>query len=135
MMRVLPEREGFTLIELLIVIVIMGVLAMIAVSLFWRAKDRGIEASLQADLKQAAIQQESYFNANMAYSPDIAGLTDFQPSPGVVLSMAYAGSDGWAATTSHPAITGTRCGLIVGTAPAGAADPADDVGIVKCTSE
>lgn len=130
-----PRREGFTLIELLIVIVIMGILAAIAVSLFWRVKDRGIESSLQSDLKSVATQQEQYFMTNHAYAPNTGALGDYSGSPGVVVTVTYAGTDGWAGISTHGSIPNVRCGLIVNTAPAGAADPATEVGIVQCTSE
>ena len=134
-MRKLPKRDGFTLIELLITIVIISILAMIAVTLFWRAKDRGLEASLQADLKTAAVQQEMYFGSIGTYASTPATLPDFQPSPGVNVAITYAAADGWAAVTTHPSITGTTCGYMNGEAPAGSALPATTAGIVMCTSQ
>jgi prepilin-type N-terminal cleavage/methylation domain-containing protein len=131
----LPKREGFTLIELLIVIVIMGVLAAIAVSLFWRVKDRGLETSLQSDLKTVATQQEEYFSRHSAYASATGDIPDYTGSPGVVVTINYAGTDGWAGQAMHPGIPNVRCGLMVGTAPSGSADPATSVGIVQCTSE
>jgi prepilin-type N-terminal cleavage/methylation domain-containing protein len=130
-----PKRDGFTLIELLIVIVIMGVLAAVAVSLFWRVKDRGLESSLQSDLKTVATQQEDYFMRHSAYAPSTGSIPDYTGSPGVVVTINYAAADGWAGQATHPGIPNVRCGLIVGTAPAGSADPATSVGIVQCTSE
>lgn len=134
-MRRLPKREGFTLIELLITIVIISVLAAIAITLFWRAKDRGLESSLQSDLKTVAVQQESYFGSQRAYASSLGDLPDFDASPGVVLAITYAAADGWAGTTVHPSISGTRCGLMIGDAAAGSADPADRPGIVMCTHQ
>ena len=134
-MRLHPTRDGFTLIELLITIVIISVLAGIAVTLFWRAKDRGLEASLQADLRTAAVQQEQYFEANRTYASTPTSLPDFDSSPGVTMSITYAGADGWAAVTTHPTIAGTRCGLIFGSAPAGSAHPATTPGVIACTNE
>ena len=131
----LPKREGFTLIELLIVIVIMGVLATIAMSLFWRAKDRGLQSSLQSDLKTAATQQEEYFMSHNAYASSSADIPDFTTSPGVNVNIVYSGTDGWAGVATHPSIVNVRCGLIIGSAPAGAADPATTPGIVMCTAE
>jgi len=130
-----PKREGFTLIELLIVIVIMGVLAAIAVSLFWRVKDRGLESSMQSDLKTVATQQEQYFMKYSAYASNPSAMPDFTGSPGVLVTIDYAAADGWAGQSTHASIPNVRCGLIVGTAPAGAGDPATSVGIVQCTSE
>ena len=130
-----PTRGGFTLVELLITIVIVSVLAGIAVTLFWRAKDRGLEASLQSDLRTAAVQQEQYFEANRTYASLPSAMPDFDSSPGVAMSITYAEADGWAAVTTHPTIAGTRCGLMVGNAPAGSADPATAPGVVACTSE
>ena len=130
----LPKRDGFTLIELLITIVIISILAMIGVTLFWRAKDRGLEASLQSDLKTVAVQQEIYFGSQHIYAATPGTLDGFQPSPGVNVAITYAAADGWAAVTTHPSISGSRCGILMGAAPVGSADPANATGIVMCTS-
>ncbi|HEX6135807.1 MAG TPA: prepilin-type N-terminal cleavage/methylation domain-containing protein [Longimicrobiales bacterium] len=133
-MRVLPRREGFTLIELMIVIVIIGILAMIAVSLFWNVKDRGLGASMQSDLKTAATQQELYFSAHSTYASSAAALTDFHPSPGVVLTINYGQADGWAGITTHVSLPpGVQCGLAVNGALLSDAPPATTHGVVACT--
>ena len=132
-MRLLPKREGFTLIELLIVIVIIGILAMIAVSVFWNVKDRGLQASLQADLKTAATQQELYFAAHDTYAATRADLTQLATSPGVDLNITYGAPDGWAAITTHAALGSAACALIMNNAPAGSAPPAVTPGVIACT--
>jgi prepilin-type N-terminal cleavage/methylation domain-containing protein len=130
-MRRLPTREGFTLIELLMVIVIIGLLATIAMQVFWRAKNRGFEAAMQSDLKSAAVHQERYFEKHVTYAPSDANLTDFAASPGVTLSITYAQSDGWAGIVTHVSAM-RNCGLLVGAAPAGSAGPATAPGVVEC---
>jgi prepilin-type N-terminal cleavage/methylation domain-containing protein len=135
MMRERRTREGFTLIELMVTIVIVSILAMIGVSIFWRAKDRGLEASLQTDLRAAAVQQELYFESNQIYAANTASLSGFAPTPGVNIAFTYVATDGWAGIATHPSITGTRCGLLIGSAPAGSADPANATGIVMCTTQ
>ncbi|HEX6308351.1 MAG TPA: prepilin-type N-terminal cleavage/methylation domain-containing protein [Longimicrobiales bacterium] len=132
-MRVLPRREGFTLIELMIVIVIIGILAMIAVSLFWRVKDRGIQASMQADLKNAAAQQEIYYSSYLAYAPTAMYLASYNTSPGVSLTVTYSGPDGWAGVVTHASVPAAQCGLAVNSAPIASAPPALQSGIVACT--
>lgn len=132
-MRLLPRREGFTLIELLIVIVIIGILAMIAVSVFWNVKDRGLQASLQADLKTAATQQELYFAAHDTYAPTRADLTQLATSPGVDLNITYGAPDGWAGITTHAALGSAACALMMNNAPAGSAPPAVTPGVIECT--
>jgi prepilin-type N-terminal cleavage/methylation domain-containing protein len=130
-MRRLPKREGFTLIELLMVIVIIGVLAVIATSVFWRAKNRGFEAAMQSDLKSASVYQEHYFESNRTYAPTTADLPTFVTSEGVTVQITYAAHDGWAAVATHSG-AGRRCGLFIGAAPANLATPADEPGIVQC---
>ena len=132
-MRVLLRREGFTLIELLIVIVIIGILAMIATSLFWNVKDRGLQASMQSDLKSAATQQELYFAANNSYAPATADLLEFTPSPGVVLTINYGMPDGWAGVVTHLSLATAQCGLAINNAPLASASPATIPGVISCT--
>ncbi|MGH7465130.1 MAG: prepilin-type N-terminal cleavage/methylation domain-containing protein, partial [Longimicrobiales bacterium] len=123
----------FTLIELLIVIVIIGILAMIATSVFWNVKDRGLQASLQADLKTAATQQELYFAANDSYAPTRADLTELATSPGVLLTITYGAADGWAGITTHAGLASAACALMMNNAPPGSAPPAVTPGVIECT--
>jgi prepilin-type N-terminal cleavage/methylation domain-containing protein len=132
-MRALPTREGFTLIELLIVIVILGILAMISISLFWGVKDRGLQASMQQDLKTAATQQELYHASYNTYAAATADLAGFDPSPGVVLTITYGAPNGWAGIVTHNSLVAAQCGLAVNAAPVTDAPPATESGIVACT--
>lgn len=134
-MRRLPTREGFTLVELLITIVIVGILAMIAVSQFWSAKDRGLETTMQADLKTFAVQQESYYTVHSRYASSPQNIALYSASPGVQLTITYAAADGWAATTTHPSVPNAVCGFYFGQAPADMGAPASAPGIVQCTPQ
>ena len=66
--------EGFTLIELLVVIIIIGILAAIAIPVFLNQRQKGWEAAVQSDLRNAATAQETYLTENAAYTTDIAAL-------------------------------------------------------------
>jgi prepilin-type N-terminal cleavage/methylation domain-containing protein len=131
-MRAQRKRGGFTLIELLITIVIVGILATIAMAMLWRSKDRSLIATLQGDLKVAAVHQETYFSKHYGYAPVPDSLTEFSASPGVTVTVTHRASDGWAGIAEHVSLTGQRCGLLVGAAPVGSADPALVSGVVTC---
>ncbi|MEX0907449.1 MAG: prepilin-type N-terminal cleavage/methylation domain-containing protein [Gemmatimonadota bacterium] len=131
-MRNLPKREGFTLIELLIVIVIISILATIAISAFWRIKNRGFEASLQSDLRNLAIQQEQYFEFYQEYADSPDDLTLLEQSPGVTVLINYAAADGWAGVATHLSMPDRHCGMLIGDAPVGDGGPADTPGRVQC---
>jgi prepilin-type N-terminal cleavage/methylation domain-containing protein len=127
----LPRRAGFTLIELLLVIVIVGLLAGIATSVFWRARYHGFEAAMQSDLKAASVQQEHYFGRHGTYAATYGALPDYSTSPGVSIEITYAQMDGWAAVATHLSAT-RRCAILIGAAPATSAPPAAEPGIVQC---
>lgn len=130
MMRV--TRKGFTLIELLITIVILGILATFAIQTYFKARNQGLAASLESDLKTAAVQQEYYYASHYTYAADPDSLSNFYTSPGVTLTITYAAADGWAGVTTHGSLLNVECGLLNGGAPAGSAGPATEIGLVKC---
>lgn len=126
------RRPGFTLLELMTVMIIIGLLAAIAISRFWSVKERAYRASVKNDLRTAAIQQERYFDKNMAYASNASDLPDFSDSPGVTITITWAANSGWAGTALHTSMPGQFCGYFMGPAPAGAAAPATSPGEIKC---
>ena len=78
--------EGFTLIELLVVIIIIGILAAIAIPVFLNQREKGWEAAVQSDLRNAATAQETWLTQNDTYSDDVADLTDTVNGVGLKLS-------------------------------------------------
>ena len=128
----MKRRPGFTIIEMLTVVIILGLLAVIAISRFWAAKDRTYFASLKSDLRTVAIQQERYFSKSNAYASDPNDLPDIAFSPGVTVTMKWTDPSGWAATAEHESMLGRLCGYFTGPAPAGIAEPATDPGSIAC---
>jgi type IV pilus assembly protein PilA len=126
------KRAGFTLIELMTVLVILGLLAGIAVSRFWTVKERAYKVSVRADLRNVVTQQERYFGPNQAYAPDAALLSDFQPSPGVTITVTWSSNLGWAGIAEHASLPGERCGYFIGPAAGGVAAPATTAGVIMC---
>ena len=100
-------EEGFTLIELLVVIIIIGILAAIAIPVFLNQREKGWEAAVQSDLRNAATAQETWLTQNDEYTLDLADLTgdpaDLTTTPGVGLKLSdpknYAKDAAGVATT------------------------------------
>jgi type IV pilus assembly protein PilA len=72
--KAMDEREeGFTLIELLVVIIIIGILAAIAIPVFLNQRQKGYDAQVKADLRNAATAEETYLTDNpTTYTTDLS---------------------------------------------------------------
>lgn len=128
----MKRRPGFTILELLTVLVILGLLAVIAVTRLWAVKDRSYRAAVKSDLRTITVQQERYFAKNMAYASDVMILPDITMSPGVSVTVTWTAPDGWAATAEHASLAPQNCGYFTGAAPAGVAEPATQAGVIVC---
>ncbi len=114
------RRRGFTLIELLIVVVIIGILASIAVSSFRTVKQKSYVSVLKSDLRNLAVAQEMYFEANRSYSQNLADIR-FNPTRGVNLTLT-ATPTGWEAIATHNGADPRVCSMFYGDmAPTGPA--------------
>lgn len=94
---------GFTLIELLVVIIIIAILAAIAIPMYLSQRQKGWNANMQSDLRNAAVAEESYFTGNSAYTNVIANLElqGFNPSTNVTLAVASADAAGYCINATY----------------------------------
>ncbi len=128
------RNNGFTLIELLIVVVIIGILASIAIPKFSSVREKAYYATMKADLKNLASQQEIYWQDTYSYTTVTADL-GYSLSVGITMGSA-ATSSGWSASVSHAAMgTGEGCVVFYGNAstPTVGSTTSTSAGAVACT--
>ncbi len=119
--------RGFTLIELLIVIVITGILTAIAIPKFSATKEKAFQATMKADLRNLATQQESYQFDYMAYTTSFPA-SQFRVTTGVTGPTIALTGDGWTAVVGHGSSIKV-CAIFVGSTSEA---PATDENVPKC---
>ena len=90
------DESGFTLIELLVVIIIIGILAAIAIPVFLNQRQKGYDAAIKSDLRNAATAEETYLTDNNAYSSQTPVGSDL-----TALGFKYSGATNYDSTTGQ----------------------------------
>jgi type IV pilus assembly protein PilA len=105
----LRSESGFTLIELLVVVAIIGILAGIAIPQFAAYRKRGHEATLKADLRNAAASEDAYFAQNNSYKqgPLVSGTPPgYNKSADISGMNSATGASTFQLTATHNNCTG-----------------------------
>ena len=110
----MKRRKGFTIVELLTVMLLIGALSSMAVPRFREYKTRALIATMQSDLGNLKIAQESYWAEHLRYATDTSSL-EFRISHNVAISITSKDvSGGYTATATHPNVPGQQCQTAMG---------------------
>ena len=110
----MKRRKGFTIVELLTVMLLIGALSSMAVPRFREYKTRALIATMQSDLGNLKIAQESYWAEHLRYATDTSSL-ELRISHNVAISITSRDvSGGYIATATHPNVPGQQCQTAMG---------------------
>ena len=97
------RSSGFTLIELLVVIAIIGLLASVVLASLNTARDKGAAASIKANINNARVQAELYYDNNTNSYAGVCGAGTAQTGPGIqnMINAADSANGGVGTAACH----------------------------------
>lgn len=108
------RRPGFTFVELMVVMLLIGALSSMAVPRFREYKKRAYIATLQSDLGNLKIAQESYWAEHQKYATDTSSL-ELRISANVAISISTQDIlGGYTAVAKHSNVPGQQCQTAMG---------------------
>jgi type IV pilus assembly protein PilA len=116
--RAVKDRDlGFTLIELLVVIIIIGILAGIAIPVFFSQRKKAVDKAVVSDVTNASLTLESYYSSNNAYPTTAALATNSNPdrvavSQGNTLVITTDGNTGYCISGTNAASNYSTVGKV-----------------------
>ena len=110
----MKQRKGFTIVELLTVMLLISALSAMAVPRFREYKARALVATMQSDLGNLKIAQESYWAEHLRYATDTASL-ELRISTNVAIAITSKDVvGGYTAVARHSNAPTTQCQMSMG---------------------
>ena len=110
----MKPRKGFTIVELLTVMLLISALSAMAVPRFREYKARALIATMQSDLGNLKIAQESYWAEHLSYATDTTSL-ELRISKDVAISITSKDvSNGYTAIATHHNVPNQQCQTAMG---------------------
>ena len=108
------RRRGFTFVELLVVMALIGALSSMAVPRFREYKARAYIATMQSDLGNLKIAEESYWAEHQKYATDTSSL-ELRISTNVAITISSRDVlGGYTAVAKHSNVSDRQCQTAMG---------------------